>query len=311
MSTALAALPRAMRRIGLPRIPPRILLAAILAVIVAVPAWLWFRDSSLVRVRDVFVTGVETGDGPRIRSALRSAAQDMTTLNVREDALRAAVGAYPSVASLHVEAGFPHKLTIEVVEHVPVASVEVNGRRVPAAGSGLLLHGAHAGVALPVLQLKRGAAGERVTDARALVALALLGAAPEELRPKLERAWFDSRGLVVTLRQGPDLIFGNAERARPKWLAAARVLADPGAAGAVYLDVRIPERVAAGGVGDVPTDDPTAAVQPAAEVMPAATATVAPAAIAPPVATATPMATATPAPTAAAGVQTPVPNPQP
>ena len=38
----------------------------------------------------------------------------------------------------------------------------------------------------------------------------------------------------------------------------ARVLADPSAAGDTYLDVRIPERVAAGGLGPVPEPTPDA-----------------------------------------------------
>ena len=64
---------------------------------------------------------------------------------------------------------------------------------------------------------------------------------------------------MLALTDGPDLIFGDAYDARRKWLAAARVLAASGAAGATYLDLRIPERVAAGGLGPVTAatpDDP-------------------------------------------------------
>ncbi|MET0811192.1 MAG: hypothetical protein ABWY65_08780, partial [Thermoleophilaceae bacterium] len=46
----------------------------------------------------------------------------------------------------------------------------------------------------------------------------------------------------------PELIFGDARRARAKWAAAARVLADPEARGASYIDLRIPGRPAAGGL---------------------------------------------------------------
>jgi cell division protein FtsQ len=66
----------------------------------------------------------------------------------------------------------------------------------------------------------------------------------------------------VDRAEGPDLIFGDASDARRKWLAAARVLADPSAAGAIYLDVRIPERVAAGGLGPVPEPTPEATGTP-------------------------------------------------
>jgi hypothetical protein len=40
--------------------------------------------------------------------------------------------------------------------------------------------------------------------------------------------------------------FGDASRPHAKWLSLARVLADPSSAGASYVDVRLPERPAAG-----------------------------------------------------------------
>ena len=64
-------------------------------------------------------------------------------------------------------------------------------------------------------------------------------------------------GLVATLSDGPELIFGDSSRARSKWIAAARVLADPEAEGATYIDLRQPDRPAAGGL-------PTSTVTPVA-----------------------------------------------
>ena len=55
----------------------------------------------------------------------------------------------------------------------------------------------------------------------------------------------------MTLKNGPELVFGTDADARAKWLAAARVLAESSAAGATYLDLRIPGRVAAGGLAPV------------------------------------------------------------
>ena len=52
----------------------RILAGVLLAAGVVVGGWLWVRDSSLVAVRDVYVTGVSSSEGPQIRSALRNAA---------------------------------------------------------------------------------------------------------------------------------------------------------------------------------------------------------------------------------------------
>ena len=58
------------------------------------------------------------------------------------------------------------------------------------------------------------------------------------------------------------MIFGDGSDAHRKWLAATRVLADQSAAGATYLDVRIPERVAAGGLGPVPEPTPDDPIDP-------------------------------------------------
>ena len=70
--------------------------AAVTAVAVLLAGgWLWVRDSSLARVKDVTVTGATTSDAARIRSALERAARDMTTLHVREQALNDAVAPYP------------------------------------------------------------------------------------------------------------------------------------------------------------------------------------------------------------------------
>jgi hypothetical protein len=50
------------------------------------------------------------------------------------------------------------------------------------------------------------------------------------------------------MRNGPDLIFGDATDLEAKWAAAARVLADASSRGATYVDLRLPERPAAGGL---------------------------------------------------------------
>ncbi|MET0206882.1 MAG: hypothetical protein ABW228_06860, partial [Thermoleophilaceae bacterium] len=83
----------------------------------------------------------------------------------------------------------------------------------------------------------------------ALAAVRVAGTAPAPLRRRIARV--EARkgdGLVTELRDGPELIFGDVSRLRAKWVAAARVLADPHAAGATYIDLRLPGRPAAGGL---------------------------------------------------------------
>ncbi len=243
-------------RLRLPRIPPRALLALVATVLVLGGGYLWVRDSSLAQVRDVTVTGASSSEEGQIRAALEAAALDMTTLHVREESLRAAAAPFSSVAELRIDTDFPNGLRIEVVEHQPAAALEIGGRRITATGSGLLLRGVVPPEDLPVIRMDASPAGERVDNANTLTALGIAGAAPKELRSRIDRFWTGPRGMMLALVDGPDLIFGTADDSRRKWLAAARVLADPTSAGATYLDVRTPERVAAGGVGPVPEPTP-------------------------------------------------------
>jgi hypothetical protein len=91
--------------------------------------------------------------------------------------------------------------------------------------------------------------GKQPPDRSARAAAAIAGAAPAPLRGRLAGVGDDrDEGFVAELREGPELIFGDATRLRAKWAAAARVLADLEASGASYIDLRIPGRPAAGGL---------------------------------------------------------------
>ena len=279
-----------MRRLS--TLPPRgwlLAAAGILAVLVA--GFFWLRDSSLVGVDEVTITGASGPDAPRIESTLRSVARDMTTLHIRQDELEQAVEGYPTVADLRVRRDFPNALRIEVIEREPVAIVVQGNNKLPVLAGGTVLRGATAPDDLPQIDEDRP---DRVLE--------LLGAAPRPLLRRAERAFTGPRGLTVRMAEGPVLYFGSGEDLQAKWAAAARVLADPAAEGATYVDVRVPERTAAGGlapVGEEETDE---------ELAPGAT-TGAPA----------PGAAAPPDPTAAAPAHdpaattpvTPAPTPEP
>jgi cell division protein FtsQ len=243
----------------LPRLPWRVLAGLACALLGLALAGLWFRDSSFAKVERVSITGSTSSESAQVRRTLASVADGMSTLHVDEDALHEAVEPFASVAGLRVRADFPHDLRIEVLEHAPVAAVQSGSSRVPATGAGLLLTGVRADD-LPVVVNKGGVADGHVRDRHALAALAVAAAAPQELRERSERVWWGDDGIALSLREGPELIFGSAAGARAKWRAAARVLADESSAGATYLDLRVPKLVAAGGVGPVsatPTPVPT------------------------------------------------------
>jgi cell division protein FtsQ len=247
------------RRAGLLRLAA---LAAVLALLAGL-GWLWLRDSSFVRVTDVRVEGATSSDAERVRAALETAAASMTTLHVRKGALEAAVAPYSSVDTVRVATNFPHGMTITVVERRPVAALAMGGERVPVTGAGFVLRGIVADRDLPTIRPAKPITGKRVTDERVLGALTVARAAPAPLLHVAQQVSVEARGVVVELREGPELVFGSGEEAQAKWTAAARVLAEPSAAGAAYLDLRVPGRVAAGGLAPVsePTPDPNAQPQ--------------------------------------------------
>jgi cell division protein FtsQ len=241
------------------RLPWRLPAGLLLALVGLALGWLWFRDSSFAAVERVTVTGSTSSEEAQVRAAIETAARGASTLHLDEQALREAVEPFASVADVRIRSDFPHDLRVEVVEHEPVATLQSGGSRVPATGAGVLLSGVRARD-LPVVTSKQPPRDGRVADRRALAALKVAAAAPPELRARSERVWWGEDGLALELRDGPELIFGGPGDARAKWVAAARVLAEQSAAGATYLDLRVPQAVAAGGVGPVvpePTATPT------------------------------------------------------
>ena len=213
---------------------------------------LWFRDSSLVRVEDVTVSGLTSGDAPEIRAALARAAREMTTLHLDTAALERAVARYPAGAGVAADPGFPHSLAIEVIERRPVATVAgPAGEPLPVAGDGTLLPDFEADDSLPQLPAAVDADAGRITDPEALAALAVADAAPPDLAARLELIEHDELGelgeLEATLAGGLLVLLGDETRLEAKWAAAAAVIAAGAAAGAGYIDVTVPGRPVVGG----------------------------------------------------------------
>jgi cell division protein FtsQ len=223
-----------------------VLLAVVVALLLLGGAWLWLRDSSLVAVRKVSITGVSGADAGQIRSALTRASRNMTTLDVRVGQLRMAMAPYPMVKSLKVSTEFPHRLRIRVVEELPVGALEAGGREIAAGGDGTVLRDVPT-ASLPTIPVPLLPGGSRVTDGPAIHALALLAAGPRGLMARIDQVTTEPPyGLVATLRSGPSIYFGDGSDLAAKWLSATEVLADPSSADATYIDVTDPARPAAG-----------------------------------------------------------------
>ncbi len=208
---------------------------------------LWFRNLSWFAIDDVAVKGATTNER-EIKSAVEQAATDMTTLHIKDGELRDAVARFPTVASVAASTSFPHGLQVTITERLPVAFIQVAGRRTAVSADGYLLTGADFDAkALPRIE---GAAahGVRLDDDAAAQA-AILGATPGPLRNRITAStWDEARGgVVVDLNNGPEIRFGDGSRAHDKWVAAVAVLSSDQRGSPSYLDVSVPDRPVSGG----------------------------------------------------------------
>lgn len=230
-------------RPGLPRPRLRLVVTALAIVLLLGAGSWWLRDSAVVGVTEVTVTGIRGDQAADIRAALTDAAQDMTTLHVREDLLRTAVARYPIIAGVVASGDFPHRLDISVTTRTPVASLHAGGRSITVAADGTLLPGTRA-AGLPVVTTKEPPAGARLQDAVAAAQVRILAGAPAPLLRQVTKTFAGSRGLELQLRNGPVVAFGAPERIAAKWAALMAVLVDPASRGGTLIDLSVPERPA-------------------------------------------------------------------
>ena len=182
--------------------------------------------------------------------------------------------------SVRARASFPHGLRVEVVEQPPVAALAFGGARTAVAADGVVLGPSYLSSSLPLLSAGKADAtgalpvvGQSVGSGYLLQALTVMGAAPPALVPAVTHLYFGPQGLTAVLRGGLLAYFGDATRPHAKWLSLVRVLADPSSAGAAYIDVRLPERPAAGfAPGTTRPDASTTETEPSSASNPATAA---------------------------------------
>jgi hypothetical protein len=265
----------------------------------------WLRDIGLVAVDEVQVSGLTGKDAAQATAALEHAARESTTLHVDRAAIDAVAERFPVIDSVQVQTDFPKGMRIAVIEQRPAAMLVAGTRRIPVAGDGSVLTALTIREPLPTIKVEAGnVPDKRLTPSTTLDAVRVAGGAPAALTPKLGSVTREpGKGWIVHIEDGPDLIFGAASGVAGKWTAATRVLADRDAAGAEYIDLRIPGRPTAGGL-PVQTVEPVAPAGGGDEATPQADGQVTPAqppAAAPAQATPAP---AVPAPTAPTPGQT-------
>jgi cell division protein FtsQ len=225
----------------------RTIAAALLLVILYGGYMLWFRNVSLFAIHDVTIRGASTNER-EIKAAVEQVAGDMTTLHIKDGELQHAVARFPTVASVGAGTSFPHGLEVTITERLPVAFIQVAGRQTPVSADGYLLTGADFDAkALPRIE---GAAAHGVRlDQDAAAQAAILGATPGPLENRITAStWDDERGgVIVDLKNGPEVRFGDGLRAQDKWKAAVAVLSSDERGSPSYLDVSVPDRPVSGG----------------------------------------------------------------
>jgi cell division protein FtsQ len=208
---------------------------------------LWFRNLSWFAIDQVTVEGASTGQR-EIQSAVEWVSGDMTTLHIKDGELRDALSHFPTIASVSASTSFPHTLHVRVTERLPVAFVQVGGRRTAVSADGYLLPGASFDdQALPRIEGASGHGARLNGDAAAQAAA--LGATPGALRERITSSSWDEDhgGVVVQLENGPEVRFGDGSRAADKWSAAVTVLSGSERGSPSYLDVSVPDRPVSGG----------------------------------------------------------------
>ncbi len=210
--------------------------------------WFWFRESSFVAVEEVAVEGIEGPEAEAVTETLTRAASKMTTLNVDEGELAAAVSGFPTVVAIQTESDFPHGLTVDVTGRPPVLAVSDGGPPVPIAADGTILNGVDiTDAGLPVLQVE-SVPVKGALEGEPLALAQVAGAAPDPLRPLIkDLAINPGEGIEVTLKGGIPARFGDPDQLEEKWTAVSAVLANPQVKTLTHLDVRVPERPSIGG----------------------------------------------------------------
>jgi len=181
-------------------------------VVLAVAAATWLVGfSSVLAVRDVTVTGVQTLSAEQVEQA---AAIQLGTPMARIDgaAVEQRVAALSPVKEVTMERHWPSTITLVVTERSPLFAVKQNN------GSGYLLVDSTGIAYTEVATMPKGLVTATAADASLLPDLAaVVVELPEELRTQVKSISAASRdGITLTLTSSRKVVWGSAERSRFK-----------------------------------------------------------------------------------------------
>lgn len=188
--------------------------AAATLLVAVLGAVLYF--SPVLAVTTVTVTGTDLLQRDRAQELL-SPVQGRPLPQVGQQTVEDLLGDEPAVDDVRVRAEPPHGLSVEVVEHVPVAMVHRGQDRILYSAAGTVLATLPSDRAAEY-QLPSVKSAEDVRDPRVFDAItSVLGTLPESIRGQLRSASAETTDSVtLTLTDGRTVLWGNPEQGARK-----------------------------------------------------------------------------------------------
>jgi cell division protein FtsQ len=231
----------------------RTVVLGVLAGLATLGAGYWALTGPPAAIRHLKVTGYSRADLPALDWAARVAASSGTMVSLPTERLRRALAAYPWVERIDVRRDWPSGVVVNVVEATPAAVVvPQRGQRMLVTAAGRVLGPAPRRPGLPRIALDGAApaVGQSLTSAAVTAPLAFLAPLPREIARRVRRLGIATNGLLgARLQGGPELRLGSPEMLDEKaraLVAIMRYLPAQEEANVAYLDLTVPENVAAG-----------------------------------------------------------------
>lgn len=184
--------------------------AGVVALLAVLSAVLYF--SPVLAITTVTVSGTDLLAEDRAEELLQPV-RDRPLPQVGQRTVEDLLAGEPAVDTVRVHAKPPHDLSVEVVEHEPVAMVHQGGERILYSAAGTALATLPADRAADY-QLPSVASGDDVSDPEVFDAItSVLGTLPESIRTRMESATAQTvDSVTLTLTDGRTVLWGNPEQ---------------------------------------------------------------------------------------------------
>lgn len=216
--------------------------AGLVVVLAVLGAVLYF--SPVLAITTVTVTGTDLLSAERAEEHLEPV-RDRPLPQVGQRTVEDLLADEPAVETVRVHAEPPHDLSVEVVEHVPVAMVHEGENRILYSAAGAAL------ATLPADQaaeyhLPSVASAQDVKDPEVFDAItSVLGTLPESIRTRMQSATAETiDSVTLTLTDGRTVLWGNPEQGprKAQVLEALLKVPEDDAAPVREFDVSTPDR---------------------------------------------------------------------